>query len=211
MKLISLSKAIRTLGAIATLSLMFGIPVQPPAQAQTVAQDDNGVCTVLPEGVFYQEFGGITFSPEQKVAYRKIEAVINARYEVISANAQTIVIPDGGISIFFKEGIGDPKAFEIVAANDNLIRQGLSATEQVEQLTEKYGQYAEFQLAMSTVYTPEQIAEGQQIGLDFEAQTMAILTPGQQPIYQANLALQRKIQACGEPTPFNRIISPLPY
>jgi hypothetical protein len=151
MKLTSLSKAVRAIGAIAALSLLFGTTVQPPVQAQTVAQDDNGVCNVLPEGVFYQEFGGITFSPEQKAAYRKIEAAINARYEVISANAQTIV------------------------------------------------------------YTPEQIAEGNQIGLDFEAQTIAILTPEQQPIYQSNLALQRRIQACVGPTPFNRIISPLPY
>jgi hypothetical protein len=134
------------------------VVTQQPVQAQPIGQNDSGVCAPLPEGVYYQEFGGITFSPEQKAAYREIETVINARYKVISDNTQMSLITGG------------------------------------------------------LIYTPAQVAEGKKIGRDFEAQTMTILTPEQQKIYKTNLALQRRIQACGgDDQPFDRIMSPLPY
>jgi hypothetical protein len=90
-------------------------------------------------------------------------------------------------------------------------RDKVPGDKQVKLINQKFGEYVEASISQVAADTPEQIAEGQQIGLDFEAQTMAILTPEQQPIYQANLAIQRQIQACSEPTPFARIISPLPY
>jgi hypothetical protein len=168
MKRTSFSKSVRTIGLMALLSVTISNTLQQPVQAQTgvLAQGDNGTCVSLsdgssyyslPKGVYYQEFGGITFSPEQKAEYRKIEAKINARYEAISRNT-TMSLVTGGI-----------------------------------------------------VYTPAQTLEGPRIGRDFEAQTMRILTPEQQKIYQANLTLQQKIQACGPSQVFDRIISPLPY
>jgi hypothetical protein len=83
----------------------------------------------------------------------------------------------------------------------------------VKRLTKKYGKYAIFERPKAVVvYTPEQVAKGKQIGRDFEAQTMAILTPEQQKIYKVNLALQQRIRACvPDDTPADRIISPLPY
>jgi hypothetical protein len=213
MKLTSLSKSVRSFGLIAMLSVLVTTTLQQPIQAQTVAKDKNGVCTTLPEGVFYQEFGGITFSPAQKAAYRKIEAKINKRYKVISDNTRPVVLPGAGLSMYPKPKVFEEKASEINAAMSDPEILKLSTAQQIEVLTKKYGKYATFSFAEALVYTPKQIAEGKRIGRDFEAQTMAILTPNQQKIYKVNLALQQRIQACVEPDniPFDRIISPLPY
>ena len=80
---IGLLTALLTVTATGTL--------QQPVQAQEappnfspLAKDKNGVCTQLPQGVFYEEFGGITFSSEQKSAYREIEVKIKKRYNAIS-------------------------------------------------------------------------------------------------------------------------------
>jgi hypothetical protein len=191
---------------------MVATALQQPIQAQTIGKDDNGVCAPLPQGVYYQEFSGIKFSPAQKAAYRKIEAKINKRYKVISDNTKEVVVPGGGLAIYFKEGIGDRKATEISDVSLKMSRDNLSTDKQIKLLTKKYGKYGIFSPTTSLVYTPEQIALGHKIGRDFEAQTMAILTPEQQKIYQVNLTLQRRIQACSlPPQPFDRIISPLPY
>jgi hypothetical protein len=209
MKLTLLS---RSIGSIAMLSIAIATALQQPIQAQTIGKDDNGVCAPLPQGVYYQEFGGIKFSPAQKAAYRKIEAKINKRYKVISDNTKEVVVPGGGLAIYFKEGIGDRKATEISDVSLKMSRDNLSTDKQIKLLTKKYGKYGIFSPTTSLVYTPEQIALGHKIGRDFEAQTMAILTPEQQKIYQVNLTLQRRIQACSlPPQPFDRIISPLPY
>jgi hypothetical protein len=201
MKRNSLSKSVRTFSLMAMLSIMVSTTLQQPIQAQTVAKDKNGACTVLPQGVFYQEFGGITFSSAQKEAYRKIEAQIRKRYKTIGADFSTE----------YKPGVSEEKKAEIVDASITLERDNLSSAEQVKFLNRKYGQYARFSVKKSMTFTQKQITEGQKIGRDFEAQTMAILTPEQQKIYQVNLALQRRIQFCVGPTPFDRIISPLPY
>jgi Spy/CpxP family protein refolding chaperone len=209
MKHTSLSKSVRTIGMMAMLSVLVATTLQQPVQAQSkgnkVPTAADGTCQPLPQGVFYQEFGGITFSETQKEAYRKIEANIRKRYEAIKPQLLPMV------SIEYKPGIDNKKAVEIEAATVEIARKNLSITQQMKQLTKKYGKYARFSVAEGEGYTPKQIVEGQQIGLDFEAQTMTILTPEQQKVYQANLAIQRKIQACVEPTPFARIISPLPY
>jgi hypothetical protein len=213
MKLIS--KSIRAVGAIAVLSIMIGA-AQQPVQAQTVAQDENGVCTALPEGIFYQEFGGITFSPMQKAAYRTIEARINERYAALYATLRTVEDPSRSVSIAFKTEAGSgamtpEKYAEYDARVTALAVSQVSSDEQVRLINQEFGEYVEASIAQVLAYTPEQVAEGQRIGLDFEAQTMAILSAEQKPIYETNLALQRRIQACGEPTPFARILSPLPY
>ncbi|KAM3108655.1 hypothetical protein [Phormidesmis sp. 146-33] len=160
MKLTPLSNAARTFGVMVLLTVMVGTTAQQSAQAQDIppgfgvlALNEDGIC--LPQQIVYQEFGGITLSPEQQAAYRELEARSNARLEVITANTKIV---------------------------DNAL-----------------------------FWTPEQIAEGQRIGRELEAQTMALLTPEQRPIYQANLEVQRRIQACTEPIPFDRIFSPRPY
>jgi hypothetical protein len=212
MTLTSFSKTVRSIGLMTMLFVPIATVPQQPVQSQTVAQDKNGVCTVLSDGTFYQEFGGIKFSPKQKVAYRKIEAKINKRYKVISDNQKLVVLPGASLAIYFKPGIGDRKATEISDVSLKLTLDKVSDAEQVKVLTKKYGRYANFFLAQSIIYTPTQIADGRQIGRDFEAQTMTILTPEQQNIYKVNLALQKRIQACSVPEqPFDRIISPLPY
>jgi hypothetical protein len=208
----SLSKSVRTIGLMAVLSVLVATTLQQPVQSQAIAKDNNGVCAPLPEGISYQEFEGIKFSPSQKLAYRKIEAKIQKRYKVISDNTREVVVPGGGLAIYFKEGIGDRKATEISDVSLKMSRDKLSTDKQIKLLTKKYGKYGIFSPTTSLVYTPEQIALGHKIGRDFEAQTMAILAPEQQKIYQVNLTLQRRIQACSlPPQPFDRILSPLPY
>jgi hypothetical protein len=212
MNRISLSKSFRTFGLMAMIAALVTTTLQQPVQAQMIAKDQNGVCAPLPEGVFYQEFGGITFSSAQKTAYRKIEAKINKRYKVISDNTKLVDVPDGPLSVQLRPGVPTEKADEINVTTVKTLNDGLSRVQQVKLLTQMYGKYAIFSIAKATVYTPEQIAEGRRIGRDFEAQTMAILTPEQQKIYKVNLALQQRVQACGaSDTPFDRIISPLPY
>jgi hypothetical protein len=204
MKLTSFSKSVRSIGLMAMLSVTIVTSLQQPIQAQSkgnrVPTTADGTCAPLPEGTYYQEFGGITFSSAQKAAYREIEAQIRKRYK-----------PIGDVSTEYKPGVSEEKKAEIVDGSIALERYNLSNAEQVKVLTKKYGKYAKFSLNKSGIYTQRQIEEGQQIGLDFEAQTMAILTPEQKKIYAANLAIQRRIQACVDPTPFSRIISPLPY
>ncbi len=214
MKLTSFSKSVRSIGLMTMLSAIVATSLQQPVQAQfgVIAKDATGACVPLPNGTYYQEFGGIKFSPKQKAAYRKIEAKIQKRYKVISDNTKEVVVPGGGLAIYFKEGIGDKKATEISDASLKMLRDNFSTDKQIKLLTEKYGKYGTFSPTTSLVYTPEQIALGHKIGRDFEAQTMAILTPEQQKIYQVNLTLQRRIQACSlPPQPFDRILSPLPY
>jgi hypothetical protein len=205
MQRISLSKSVRTFGLMSILSVMVATTLQQPVQAQSkgnkVPTTTDGTCAPLPKGVFYQEFGGITFSPAQKAAYRGIEAQIRTRYKTIGADFSTE----------YKPGVSEEKKAEIVDASITLERDNLSSAEQVKILNRKYGQYARFSVNRSMIFTQKKIVEGQQIGLDFEAQTMAILTPEQKKVYAANLAIQRRIQACVDPTPWARIISPLPY
>ncbi len=205
MEITSLSKSFRTFGLITLLFVMVATSLQQPIQAQSkgnkVPTTTDGTCAPLPKGVFYQEFGGITFSSAQKEAYRKIEAQIRKRYKTIGADFYTE----------YKPGVSEKKKAEIVDTSITLERDNLSSAKQVKFLNRKYGQYARFSVKKSMTFTKKKIVEGQQIGLDFEAQTMAILTPEQKKVYAANLAIQRRIQACVDPTPFARIISPLPY
>jgi hypothetical protein len=215
MERISLSKSVRSFGLMAILSVTIATSLQQPIQAQSkgnkVPTTTDGTCAPLPQGVVYQEFRGITLSQKQKNAYRKLEAKIQKRFNVINGNAKQVVPSGAPVNIDFKPGTSDEKATEIADASLKMVQDKLSTAQQLELLTKKYGRYAKFYLAKSTIYTPEQIANGQQFGLDLEAQTKAILTPDQQKIYEANLAIQRKLQACVEPSPFARIISPRPY
>jgi hypothetical protein len=87
MKLTSLSKSVRTIGVMAVLSMTIATTLQQPVQAQNVlAKDKNGACTPLPKGVFYQEYGGITFSSEQKLAYQKSMVKVKKKFVALNAS-----------------------------------------------------------------------------------------------------------------------------
>jgi hypothetical protein len=124
MKLTSLSKSVRSIGMMAMLSVLVATTLQQPVQAQSkgnkVPTTTDGTCQPLPQGTFYQEFGGITFSETQKEAYRKIEANIRKRYEAIKPQLLPMV------SIEYKPGIANKKAVEIEAATVEIARKNLS-------------------------------------------------------------------------------------
>ena len=201
------------------LSVVVATTPQQPIPAQEVppnfsplAKDKNGVCAPLPQGVFYEEFGGITFSSKQKAAYRKFDAEARKRYKPIIDNVREVALPGAGLSTEFKPGTSDKIAMEINDASVKMIQDNFSTDKQVKLLTKKYRKYAKFSVAKSVIYTPEQIAEGKRITRNWEAQTMAIMTPEQQKIYKVNLALQERIRDCGpRDLPIDRLMSPPPY
>jgi hypothetical protein len=94
MKLTSLSKSVRTIGLMAMLSVLVTTTLQQPIQAQTIAKDKNGACTPLPKGVFYQEYGGITFSSEQKLAYQKSMVKVKKRFATLNASIERTSDPN---------------------------------------------------------------------------------------------------------------------
>jgi hypothetical protein len=158
MKRASLSKSVGTFGLMAMLSAVLATMLQQPIQAQSkgnkVPTTADGTCAPLPGGIYYKEFGGITFSSEQKAAYQKSMAKVKKRFAALNAAIEKI-----------------------------------------------------------NMYSPNagQIAAGQQIGLDFEAEMMSVFTPEQRKMYRSNLAIQRQIQACVPPTPWAKIMSPEPF
>jgi hypothetical protein len=215
MKHTSLSKSVRTIGLIAMLSVLVATTLQQPVQAQSkgnkVPTTTDGTCSPLPQGVVYQEFGGITFSPKQKTAYKKNYAKLRKAYETLANTVSKVNSPDGAVNLYFNDGIGDEKTAEINAMHDALWGKKVPGSKIAELINKKHGKYAKAVVAQYDVYTQEQIIAGQQAGLDFEAGMMSAFTPEQQKTYAANLAIQRRIQACSDPIPFAKIISPLPF
>jgi hypothetical protein len=215
MKRTSLSKSVRTIGLMAMLSVTIATTLQQPVQAQSkgnkVPTTTDGTCAPLPQGIVYQEFGGITFSPTQKTAYNKNYAKLRKAYEALANAAPKVNSPDGAVNLYFNDGIGDKKTAEINAMHDALWADKVPGNKIVELINKKHSKYAKAVVAQYDVYTQAQITTGQQAGLDFEAGMMSAFTPKQQKTYAANLAIQRRIQACSDPIPFAKIISPLPF
>jgi hypothetical protein len=215
MKRTSLSKSVRTFGLMAMLSVLVATTLQQPIQAQSkgnkVPTTADGTCAPLPEGTTYQEFGGITFSQKQKQTYRKSAAKLAKKVKAITSAPTLVDDPERSTVIYFNDWIGDKKTAEINAMMDSLKRDKVPSDKRVELINKKYGKYAKASIVQFSIYTPEQITAGQQAGLDFEAEMMSIFTPEQQKTYRANLAIQRRIQACSEPDPNAKIISPLPF
>jgi hypothetical protein len=145
MKLTSFSKSVRSIGLMAMLSVVAATTLQQSAQAQfgILAKDANGVCVIV-DNLYYQEFGGITFSSEQEAAHRKLYAKLRKSYEAI--------VPEM-LDIQFKKGIGDKKIYEINKASIKL--GNISTYTKIELLTKQYGKFAKFSFASSSIYTPE--------------------------------------------------------
>lgn len=176
--------------------------MQQNVQAQNKASTQPATaCAPLPQGKFFNEFEGLMFSREQDKAYQKIQAARNKRFAALSKTYREVESPDGGFIIVYKPGTGDKKMNEIVNAEQSLLRARVPNAQVRRLLTQRYGRYAEFPRAKNLVFTPEQIATGQKVWRDFEAQVIAILTPEQQKTYQANLVVLRGIEACDKPSP----------
>jgi hypothetical protein len=218
MKRTSLSKSIRAFGLMAMLSVMVATTLQQPVQAQSkgnkVPTTTDGTCAPLPKGVFYQEFGGIKFSSTQKAAYRNSLAKMGKRFKPINDAIPVADSPDENVLSFKSVGkLNEQKFAEANAAYTALLMAQVPGNKIIEVINSLHGKYANVSRLKtpSREFTQEEIAEGQQIGLDFEAEMMSVFTPKQQKIYKANLAIQRQIQACTPPSPYAKIISPRPF
>jgi uncharacterized protein involved in tolerance to divalent cations len=206
MKRTSLSKSFRTFGLMAMLSVLVATTLQQPVQAQskgdkTLATNATA-CITLPANTFFNEFEGMTFSREQDKAYQKIRAARNKKYTAFSKTFREVEVPDV-MSYAPKPGTSDQKMEEISNADLALLRAKVSVAQRRKLLAQRYGRYADFSIPKDLApFTPEQIATGQKIWRDSEAQTMAILTPEQQKTYRAQLVVLRGLEACGKPSPF---------
>ena len=119
----------------------------------------------------------MTFSREQDKAYQKIRAARNRRAEALSKTYRSVADPSQGVDLRFRKGIGARKTAEINAALDVFIRDRVPTAQQVKLINQKYGRYVTASFARVPVpFTPAQIAAGQKMWRDFEAQTTAILT-----------------------------------
>ena len=200
MKISSLSKAVYTLSMMVLLSVMAGTPLQQSAQAQSEAKP-KVACITLPQGKFFNEFEGMTFSREQDKAYQKIRAARNQKYKALSKTFREVDLPDGSFGYAPKPGTSDQKMEEISNADTALLQAGVPNARRRKLLTQRYGRYAEFSASRDLVpFTPEQLATGRKIWRDSEAQTMAILTPEQRKMYQAQLVILRGLEACAPNT-----------
>ncbi|BAU13547.1 hypothetical protein LEP3755_40870 [Leptolyngbya sp. NIES-3755] len=95
-----------------------------------------------------------------------------------------------------RAGVPDRIRQEIVNAQDVMIRNNVSADEQLKLLTQRYGQYAKFYKPRGVVFTAETLALRERMQRANEADMMAILRPDQQKVYRANLIRARQIEAC---------------
>jgi hypothetical protein len=203
---------------MAILSVAVATTLQQPVQAQSkgnrIPTTEDGTCAPLPQGVFYQEFGGIKFSEKQKAAYRKSIAKMGTRFKPINDAIPLADSPDENNLSFKSVGkLNEQKFAEANAAYTALLLAGVPGNKITELINSLHGKYANVSRLKtpSREFTQKEIAEGQQIGLDFEAEMMSVFTPEQQKVYQANLAVQRQIQACTPPNPYGKIISPRPF
>jgi hypothetical protein len=199
MKLTFLSKVLRTLSLMVMLSVVVDMIVQQPVQAapQTKDKTEAGTaCVPLPEGGFFYELQGITFTPEQAAAYDKLSAKLSAREAERAKGLRTEEIPGAPLDIEMKDGSPEGIGEEIIKAQDAMIRRNVFVNEQLKLLTQKYGQYAIFYKPRTTVFTPEQLASQDKDMRADEAEMMATLTPQQQKVYQANLVRRGQLEAC---------------
>lgn len=218
MQLTYLFKSFRTINLMVALSVVVATTLQQPVQAQSkgnkIPTTTDGTCAPLPQGVFYQEFGGIKFSSKQKAAFRKSLAKVQTRFKPINDAIPVADSPNENNLSFKSVGkLNKQKFAEADAAYTALLLAGVPGNKITEVINKLHGKYANVSRLKtpSREFTQKEIAEGQQIGLDSEAEMMSVFTPEQQKIYRANLAIQRQIQACVPPTPYGKIMSPLPF
>jgi hypothetical protein len=216
MKMIFLSKAVRTIGLMAVLSTIVGTTVQQTVQAQTqnetqtqvelsaeptAANYDTDYSGYPPEfydeegNFFFYEFVGIEFTPEQEAAYNQAKQTLSERGALMKGEIVSEPLPGGGLSFGPRENVILPPALEeeILAASSEYDRMGMSEAEKQAALTEKYGQYIEFSSPVRLRFTPEQILEKIMTDREFEDAMLSVFTPDQQRIYIRNLGIKYRI------------------
>jgi hypothetical protein len=198
MKLTLFSKSIRTIDLMATvLSVLVGTTIQQTVQAQNnVPKDSETSCS---NG--YQppnDLDGIKFTPEQDAAYQKFREAVDAKNGAIYQNAPLGPAPLTGLSFGDEKAPVSPEMqAEIIAAFDVITLDEIPDREQAKAFKETYGKYAELEIGeRSTEPTPEQDAEMNNNIRNLEPQTLSILTPEQQKVFQANLVMKRAYEAC---------------
>lgn len=89
MKPTSLSKALRTFGAIAILSVGIGLNISKTAEAQNrVPTRYEKSCSAWTSEGIYSEFQGVKFTPAQKAAYQRFFDETNAKNGTIFRNVR---------------------------------------------------------------------------------------------------------------------------
>lgn len=199
MKLTLLSKTISTISLIAALSAVVGTGVQRAAQAQEArvrADYDEAACLAAQDalGDSFSVFEGVDLSDEQWEAYDAASSAGGERQNILSESVQSVVKPNANVLFFPKNDVEIPAEIERAA--------GLAASEstpdQIDTLTEKYGQYGSFIPEKTRVYTQAQFVQFEEIDRETMAQILAVMAPDQQQQYQANLDIMRRAdEDCG--------------
>jgi hypothetical protein len=200
MKLTSLSKKVRSIGLMAAvLSVLVGTTIQQTVQAQ------NKVPTDLETSCFGgngypppNELEGIQFTPEQDAAYQRFREEVDAKNGAIYKNAPLGPEPLTGLSFGDEKAPVSPEMqAKIIAEFDVITLDEIPDREQAKAFNEAHGKYAELEIGeRNSELTPEQYAEMDNNIRNLEPQTLSILTPEQQKVFQANLVMKRAYEAC---------------
>jgi hypothetical protein len=200
MKLTSLSKSVRTIGLMAAvLSVLVGTTIQQTVQAQNKVPTDSETSCFGGNGYPPpNELEGIKFTPEQDAAYQRFREAVDAKNGAIYKNAPLGPEPLTGLSFGDEKAPVSPEMqAEIIAAFDVITLDEIPDRDQAKAFKETYGKYADLEIGeRSTEPTPEQDAEMNNNIRNLEPQTLSILTPEQQKVFQANLVMKRAYEAC---------------
>jgi hypothetical protein len=197
-----LSKAFGVLGLMAALSTAIGVAVQQTVQAQLTVEVPTDVDEEACIAAGFYTFDlvqNIDLSPAQlEELYKVASAEADAFESLIDSfpkekdfnSLQTVTKPGANISPDVMEAID--------AASLALSMPGAATAETVAAFNEEFGQYVEMLVGSTVIYTEAQKAEIQRLQDDFEAQSLAVLTPEQQQQYQENLETESRInEVCG--------------
>jgi hypothetical protein len=200
MKRTSFSKSVLTIGLASVLSVLVGTTIQQTVQAQNkVPTDSETSCSGGNGFAPPNDLDGITFTPEQEAAYQRFREEVDAKNGAIFRNAPPGPEPLTGLSFGDEKAPVSPEMqAEIIAAFDVITLDEIPDSEQAKAFKETYGKYAELEIGerSSSEPTPEQDAEMNNNIRNLEPQTLSILTPEQQKVFQANLVMKRAYEAC---------------
>jgi hypothetical protein len=144
------------------------------------------------------ELEGIQFTPEQEAAYQRFREAVDAKNGAIFRNAPLGPEPLTGLSFGDEKAPVSPEMqAKIIAEFDVITLDEIPDREQAKAFNEAHGKYAELEIGeRNTEPTPEQYAEMDKNIRNIETQTLSILTPEQQKVFQANLVMKRAYEAC---------------
>jgi hypothetical protein len=201
MKRTPLSKTVRTIGLIAILSAIQGMSLAQTAQAQAIPAGKPGsVCSdayfANPDFMYSS-----TLSPEQKAAFEKLAnnpARIAKRLGILAKGTTFSVALDAPVGYIAKKANGKtieipPKIDkEIYWASFNANRDPNGTRRRVDELNQKYAQYATFGQQLTLILSPEQIKENTKMTREDSAYLAAVLTPQQKKEEQNRIKASAK-------------------